>query len=157
MRDNDFEKVFETFGQPVYRLMLSRTGDVETSRDICQQTFLLLYEKKPSFKDKNQLRVWLIRTALKLLSNERKRGAGALTLPLEESGEIAVTDELSFEFCDVLSRLDEKYRDVTVLYYIEDMSVSAIAKSLGLSAGAVKSRLMRARDILKKIYKEEIL
>jgi len=56
-----------------------------------------------------------------------------------------------------LSHLPETLRDVTVLFYIEDMSTKDIARTLSLSVSTVKVRLNRARNLLEKIYKEEIL
>ena len=51
MKDTEFCKIFESFGQPIYRLCVARTGDVELAHDITQQVFLLLYKKKPNFAD----------------------------------------------------------------------------------------------------------
>lgn len=157
LKDPDFNKIFEEFGQPIYRLALARTGDSELSHDIVQQVFLLLYKKKPSFADKTALRVWLIRVALKYISNERKRAENIMTAPLESASNSAVTDKAEFEFFDLLSTLPETLRDVTVLYYVEDMPINDIARALNIGRGAVKSRLLRAREQLSKIYKEELL
>ena len=46
--------------------------------------------------------------------------------------------------------LPEKYRAVFVLHYLEQMSVTDVAKSLGLSQSAVKMRLSRGRELLKE-------
>lgn len=157
MKDPDFNKIFDEFGQPIYRLAVAKTGDTELSHDIVQQVFLLLYKKKPSFADKTALRVWLIRAAIKLIANERKRAENVKTTPIDEVSNIGSTDSTEFEFYDLCSTLPDSLRDVTVLYYIEDMSVNDIAKALSIGRGAVKSRLLRAREHLSKIYKEELL
>ena len=157
MKDPDFNKIFEQFGQPIYRLALSRTGDTELSHDVVQQVFLLLYKKQPAFADKAALRIWLIRATLKIISNEYKRAENTKTVSFDDVKEASVKDSTEFEFYDLCSSLPETLRDVTVLYYVEDMSVNDIAKALSVSRGAVKSRLFRAREILSKIYKEELL
>lgn len=157
MKDPDFNKIFDEFGQPIYRLAVARTGDTELSHDIVQQVFLLLYKKQPSFDDKTALRIWLIRAAIKIIANERKRAENVKTAPLDEAVNIGGTDSPVFEFYDLCKTLPESLRDVTILYYIEDMSVNDIAKSLSIGRGAVKSRLLRAREQLSKIYKEELL
>ena len=56
----------------------------------------------------------------------------------------------SGEVLNSIFALPEKYRTVFVLHYLEQISVADIAKSLGLSASAVKMRLSRGRDILKE-------
>ena len=157
MKDTDFNKIFEGFGQPIYRLCVARTGDAELSHDIVQQVFLILYHKKPEFSDAAALRVWLIRCALKLIANERKRAEKTRTQPLDDVVTQAKCDSLEFELYDLCMSLPETLRDVTVLYYIEDMSIDDTARALSISRSAVKSRLLRARKLLSKMYKEEIL
>ena len=68
-----------------------------------------------------------------------------------------VTDKTAFELLDLLEGLSEALREVTVLFYVEDMSVDDIARVLGISRSAVKTRLFRAREALEKMYKEELL
>ena len=157
MKDTDFNKTFESFGQPIYRLCIARTGDSELSHDITQQVFLILYRKKPIFSDATALRVWLIRCALKLIANERKRAEKTRTEPLDNEMTQSKCDNLEFELYDLCESLPKTLRDVTMLYYIEDMSVEETSRALSLSRSAVKSRLLRARKLLCKIYKEEIL
>lgn len=153
---NSMNKIMDEYGPCVYRLALARTGNPDMSSDIYQQTFLLLLEKKPEFSHKMQLRVWLLRTAHKLVANELKRTDNN-HVPLEKAPEI-VTDTVTaaYELYDMLSSLDEIYREPVVLFYIEDMSISDIAKSLELSVSTVKTRLHRARKQLEKLYKEEL-
>ena len=151
------DSVLNSVGGAVYRIALAKTGDCELSRDIVQQTFVILFEKKPAFSDKTALRVWMIRAAIKLISNHYKKSENARTVPLEEARDIATADTLTVEFYDLLCTLPSAYRDTVVLYYIDDMSEKDIARALSISQGTVKSRLSRARGILSKIYKEELL
>ncbi len=155
--NSKFDTVLNEYWQFVYRFCLARTGNEDLSRDICGEVFLLLCKKQPNFRCLDALRVWLIKTARYVIANERKLSRSTKTVPLDDAREIAVTDSLSFEFCDLLSKLPPKLSDVTVLYYIEDMDICDIAKALGIPEGTVKSRLSRARTALSKIYKEEIL
>ena len=137
-----------------YRFALSRTGNEDLSRDICGEVFLILCQKQPKFDSTAALRVWLIKTARNVIANEFKK---AKTLSLESVREAAISDTLAFEFYDLVNTLPPKLRDVTLLYYVEDMDVGDVARAVGIPAGTVKSRLSRARSELSKIYKEEIL
>lgn len=157
MQGIDYDKVFCEFAPIVYRAALCKTGDSDTAQDILQEVILLLCEKRPTFKCKAQLRVWLVRCAYKLAAASTRRFERTKTVPLDAAENIGVQDSLEFEFYDVLARLPEKLRDATVLFYIEDMSLNDIAKVLSISVSAVKARLTRARAVLKIIYKEEIL
>ncbi len=141
----------------VFRFLLARTGNEDTAQDLTQQVFLILFEKRPKFECKAQLKVWLIKCAHKTFANYIKLHDNSKTVPLDTAKEIAVTDTLVFEFKELLCALPKDLYDVTILYYIEDMKTADIAKALSLSHSNVKTRLFRARNILKKIYKEEIL
>lgn len=157
MQSIDYDKVFCEFAPIVYRAAMCRTGDADTAQDILQEVLLLLCKKKPVFKCKAQLRVWLLKCTYKLCTASTRRFENSKTVPLDTAESIGVQDNLEFEFYDVLSRLPEKLRDATVLFYIEDMSINDIARVLSISVSAVKARLLRARRVLEKIYKEEIL
>ncbi len=153
----DFENILQEFGPAVFRLALAKTGDPHLSDDIYQQVFMLLLEKKPTFSCREQLKVWLLKCVVRLCAAERRRFDNAKTVGLSESLAYSNDAELTVEFCDLLSSLPENVRDVTVLFYIEDMSINDISRALSLSSGAVRVRLTRARKLLSKIYKEELL
>lgn len=54
-----------------------------------------------------------------------------------------------------INRLNEKYKSVFQLFYFEDLKVAQISKILNISESAVKTRLKRAREILKQILLED--
>ena len=141
----------------VYRFLLARTCNEDIAQELTQQVFLTLFEKKPRFECKAALKVWLIKCAKNTFANYIKRHENSKTVPLDLANDIATTDESLFEFKELLSALPQNLYDVTVLYYIEDMKTEDIARALSISRGNVKTRLLRARQILKKIYEEEIL
>ena len=145
--DNDLKYIIDSYGDTVYRVALSKTCDVDMAQDIYQETFLLLLQKKPHFENTAQLKTWLVRAAVKLSASYRRLS------------DVHPSDGKSpeFELLDLMCCLGESERTVTVLFYIDDMSQSDIAKLLGITTGAVKMRLSRAKKTLKKIYKEEIL
>lgn len=149
-------KIIDTYGQSVYRLALSVTRNPDLAEDIYQKTFLLLVEKRPVFKEQIALKVWLLTTARKLSHGELRKTDNN-NLPLESAPEISSADASMIELFDMLDQLDEIYREPITLFYIEDMSITDIAKTLGISRSAVKTRLHRGRNVLEKYYKEELL
>lgn len=157
MQGTDYDKIFCEFAPIIYRAALCKTGDADAAQDILQEVILLLCKKRPTFKCKKQLRVWLVKCAYKLSAAHTRKAENLKTVSLDAAQDIGQQDSLEFEFYDVLSRIPEKLRDVAVLFYIEDMSINDIAKSLSISVSAVKARLTRARAVLKIIYEEEIL
>lgn len=153
----DVNALVGEFSPLIYRFALTKTGNTDLAQDIAQQTFLILFEKKPRFDSQDAMRVWLVRTAQNLISNERKQHRNTKTVLTEDITQIAWQDESLFELKELLNTLPDILRECTVLYYIEDMQTSDIAKALGISHSNVKIRLKRARDILLKKYTEEEL
>ena len=56
---------------------------------------------------------------------------------------------------EAIERLPEKYRIVVILFYFEDMDVAATADAMGIPEGTVKSRLSKARKLLKEVLEHE--
>lgn len=154
MHTDELELILAEYAPVVFRTALANCCNVDTAQDITQQTFLLLLEKKPRFSYREQLLTWLLRTARKVASYEHRKNN---LLPLDDVSLPPVTDKTAFELLDLLNGLSEALREVTVLFYVEDMSVDEIARVLGISRSAVKTRLFRAREVLEKTYKEELL
>lgn len=149
-----FENIIKEHGDAVYRYALACTKDTHLSEDIFQDTFLLLLEKKPKFTHKNQLRVWLIRTARYIIIKHRRKAESTRTQPLD-TVTVQHTDTSTLELYELMDMLSDTLKEAALLYYIEDMSVKDISKALEISVSAVKVRLKRAREALKNILEED--
>lgn len=148
-RDEDaFTELIQRQMQGMYKTawaMLENDADVA---DVIQETILVCYEKIGQLKSDNYFHTWLMRILINKCNDLlRKRRRVRLT---EEPLEIPVTDEAyeNAEWKEVLRELDEKYRVVVLLYYIEGLSTVEISKMLHIGESAVRSRLSRARKQL---------
>lgn len=140
------ENIIERYGSAVYSYALMRLKNPDDAADVYQNVFLKLFEKKPNFSNEPQLKSWLIKTAFNMSTDIlRKQNRES-----ELADDIAVTDKEYDGFSDLIKNLPEKYRDAVYLHYAEDMKISDIAKVLGITAGGVKARLSRARQMLKE-------
>ena len=138
---------------------LSILRDVDASEDAAQESFLSAWEKIGSLRDPSKLRPWLAaisrNTALTHLRLKKRKGASRVldeTTKDSAPGPDQVSahkDDLSLVLA-TLETLPEKYRTPLVLFYREDQSVAAVAQSLVLSHDAVKQRLKRGRDALRR-------
>lgn len=86
-------------------------------------------------------------------SNNRIRNAEQSYENLEEISAVAVKDENLeiVEICEMLNTMPKKYRDVLILYYVNDLSTVDIAELLGVSENTVWQRLYRGRQMLKEM------
>ena len=149
-----FDDVYREYSDMLYRIALSYLGRSSDAEDALHDVFLNYIESSPVFKDSVHEKAWFIRaTSNRCHDIFRRRSVRSYT-PLDEfagdePGEVTVfAGDGIFE---VISSLDEKYRTPVTLHYLEGYSVEETASLLGLSVSAVKMRLMRARDTLKKI------
>lgn len=165
MDSERFEKYIEQFGRDVYSFCLYLTRNKEDADDLYQQTFLVAFEKNEIEEDGNP-KSYLITIASNIWNNvKRKRarreknfGTACLDdeeVELLENTNISVEDEvISKEEKDKLRRLvmalPDKFRTVILMYYMEEMSIDDIASVLRIPAGTVKSRMNKARKILKE-------
>ena len=86
-----------------------------------------------------------------------KGGAKNITVPAQNAAGLAAEDAsyAEVEFRELLSRIDEKYRTILVLYYVEGFRTGEIAELLDLNENTVKSRLMRARKQFAREYENK--
>ncbi len=156
MADNDFaglsfEQVVRKYKTTVGKICLVRLENYADAEDCFQNVFSTLYTKSPSFNNEEHLKAWLIRVAINECKNYIRDKKPLL--PLQDVKENAV--DFPHDECDIswaLLRLDEKYKNVLYLHYIERYKVFEIAEILGKSENTIKSLLMRGREKLKKIY-----
>ena len=141
------------YGPAVFRLAYARTGSRTDAEDIMQEVFVRLLRAGPDFADRAHARAWLLRVAANCANDwfrapwRRREGplTDALPAPEHEDGGVV----------EAVLALPAKYRTAVHLYYYEELSVAEIAKITGKSESAVKSRLFRARAMLREALKED--
>lgn len=151
---NDPGTLARRYAPAVFRLAYARTGSRTDAEDIMQEVFLRLIRAGPVFASEEHAKAWLLRVASNCANDlfrlpwRRREAPLADDLPAPEAPETGSVTEA------VLS-LPARYRIPIHLYYYEDYSVAEIAKIIGRSEGTVKSRLFRARNLLRERLKEE--
>ena len=141
------------YAPAIYRLAYARTGSRADAEDIMQEVFVRLLRAGPDFADRAHARAWLLRVAANCANDwfrapwRRREGPLTDSLPAPEHEDGGVVE--------TVLALPAKYRAAVHLYYYEELSVAEIAKITGKSESAVKSRLFRARAMLREALKED--
>lgn len=154
--NTDFSDAVHKFGGIVYKIAFIQCGTAHDAEDIFQEVFLALHKTNTDFNDDEHLKAWLIRVTLnkcRMLKRSawfRKRTELSEAEAVSENGR---TDKDEAVYNAVM-RLNAKYREVVVLYYYEDYSCDEISKILETKSSTVRTRLARARALLKKDLKE---
>ncbi|MBQ9491081.1 MAG: RNA polymerase sigma factor [Lachnospiraceae bacterium] len=165
MNTMNAEFYVKEYGKSLYSFCLYCTRDKEAADDLYQQTFLVALEKDEIKREANP-KSYLITIAMNLWRNQmrkaawRKKIADVSYLGEEELAQIAdrgcsVEEEVQKRQEEMIVRknvlkLPDKLRIVILLYYMEDMSVEEIALALKIPAGTVKSRMNKAKNVLKE-------
>ena len=70
--------------------------------------------------------------------------------------EVPEKDKEDFsEVRDAVNELPEKFREAVILFYFQDKDIKRTAEIMGVPIGTVKTRLMKARKLLKEVLKDE--
>ena len=163
--DTAFASLVKKHEKQVHALAWRKIGDFHIAEEITQDTFLKVYQKLSTLKDPNQFSGWLYVIATNLCRAwiRKKR---LETEPLEDT-EIASIDETYSRYVaeertkvtveaqrevvkKLLAKLKESERTVMTLHYFGEMTCEEISRFLGVSTSAIKLRLHRARQRLKK-------
>lgn len=150
----EVSRLVETYSSMLLRLACTRLENPADAEDVVQEVFLKLLTARPSFRDAEHEKAWLIRTTLHRAADLRK-AASRRNVPLEEAL-LASAPEPEDRLLAAVRALPEKYGAVIHLHYYEGYSLKEIGKLLGLPAATVGTRLARGRERLRQSLKEEI-
>lgn len=145
----DVEQAVEEYSGMLYSFVLSQTKSVQDAEDVLQEVFLLYVRKAPAFETGQQQKVWLMRTALNCCRSLWRFRRRHKTLPLEAAGAVVLDGPEERELFLELDRLPEKYRTTARLFYFGGLTTEETAQALGCTPQAVRTRLKRARDMLR--------
>ena len=147
MDNDEAEELLRTYGPSVYRLAYARTGSHADAEDVMQEVFLKLLRKAPDFRDEEHRKAWLLRVAANQVTDLCRSAWRRRTGPLDET--VAAPERPDGSVLDAVLALPEKYRMCVHLHYYEGLSVAETAAVLGRSESVVKTRLFRARAMLR--------
>lgn len=160
-----YEEVIRRNSETVYRLAYSLVRTQSDADDIYQEVFLRYVRKTPVFDGAEHERAWFMRVTINCCKNfwkspwVRRRYAfeddAAEQKALAQGAACAPGDENQHFLIDTVKQLPEKYRVVIHLFYYEELSVEEIAKITQSRASTVRTRLTRARRLLKGLLDEK--
>jgi RNA polymerase sigma-70 factor (ECF subfamily) len=163
----EFDRIFIEYSTPIYNYVLRMVGDADRAADIAQDTFIKAYRKLSTLTDASSTRAWLYRIATNTAIDEMRRGRHTVPMgegedrPLEQpdGGPGPETQVLSGLLDDrigrALLRLKSNHRQCLILSDIEDMNAGQIGEVMGMSNGAVRVLLCRARGEMRRLLAAE--
>lgn len=158
-----FEKLVRIHQARVYSLALRMLGSAPDAEDVLQETFIAFYKNLDRFEGRSQLSTYLYRLAANfaLMKLRYKKAHGGQTRSLTVAGEIAAPQPSPLEHVEAkdlterlnraLLELPDNERAVLVLRDVHGLDGREVARALKLSVPAMKSRLHRGRETLRRI------
>lgn len=132
-------------------------SSAEEAEDVVQETFIRVYQHRRSFDFKHCFSTWIYTIALNLARNELRRRKRVKFMDIFDmqghESEIAVEMKIPSGLGPTLERaisgLPDKYRTAFVLRDMQEMSYDEVSQVMSVPLGTVKSRVNRARAILR--------
>ena len=154
----------------VYRIAYSVSRNHHDAEDATQETFMRVLRYRRKLDGISDPKTWIARIAWRVAVEQAKKRpavsvseqeAGAAISPLRADGksaeEIAASNEMALILESLIAALPDSLRDALRLSTVEELLPGEIAKLLDTSEASVRSRLFRARQILKNKLRRSVL
>ena len=158
--DDAFGEIVDRYKDSLVNYLTHLVRSRDRAEEIAQDAFVRLYRNANKYRQQERLGPYLFRIATNLVVSEvRRERRWSLLLPrLHASTRTTApapdtnlfTSEIQRQVAAAIDRLPVHFRAPLVLFEIEEWSYDEIAKALGVRVGTVKSRISRARDLLRR-------
>jgi RNA polymerase sigma-70 factor (ECF subfamily) len=151
-----FDDLIARWHAPLWSFVRRLVGDDDAAREIFQDVWVRVIRGIPQLRDGSKLRAWLFgiarRTLMDRLRQEYARSP-MVDVDVEEMAADpppAASDEDVQELEGALADLPIVEREVLTLFYLQELTLNEVAEALKVPLGTVKSRLFRARRLLRQ-------
>ncbi|RZK34927.1 MAG: sigma-70 family RNA polymerase sigma factor [Hymenobacter sp.] len=158
-----FERLYERYCDKVYRKCLSFTKDPVKAEDLTHDIFLKLIVKLGGFKEQSKFSTWLYSITYNYCTDHVRSPTRRNEIYMDEGWErVEAVDDDMAEIAEMeaqrlnyaLEQMPPDERTLLLMKYQDDVSIRELADVNGLTESAVKMRLKRSRDRLRKYYVE---
>jgi RNA polymerase sigma-70 factor, ECF subfamily len=161
----DYERLVARHKDAIYRQMVRLCGNHDDAEDVLAEALLAAFKAKENLRDEESFRGWLAIIGRRVCGRLRKRESSLPIVRIFEEieavqPESALDDITERETKDCILRavssLPQSYREAYELIDIDGLSAKEAAARLKTSVAAVKSRLHRARTMVRKALDEAL-
>lgn len=159
--DEKIEQLMNDYGNDVLRIAYLYLKDKYLAEDVFQEVFVKVYKNYNKFKSNSSEKTWIMsitintcRDMLRISWFKKvfmlKDPDDDLQIDTNENIDDKIAEKMQYEeLLKEVMNLPYKYRVPVILYYYEGLSTADISVSMKIPEGTVRSRLFRARTILK--------
>lgn len=155
--DSDaFCRLMDEHMQSMYKAAWSYLKNDEDVADAIQETILACFEKLHTLKQDKYFKTWLIRILINKCRDILRKNSKITYMEEIPESLLYEEDYDSLEWNEVLGKLDEKYRTILLLYYLENFNTREISEILDIKESTVKSRLLRGREKICREFAHDV-
>lgn len=156
-----FEEIYRRYADKVYRKCYSFVYSQQKAEDFTHDIFLKLIVKIGTFKENSKFSTWLYSITYNFCMDQIRVNKKMAETSIDDSFDI-VEEEEDLEFASMkskglkrsLEQIPSDEKALLLMKYQDDFSIKEISETLKISESAVKMRLLRSKDKLKKLYLE---
>ena len=147
--------IYEQHADRIFQLAHRMTGDVAAAEDLTQDVFVRAFDRLRQFRGDSRFGTWLHRLAVTVILNgTRQRGTEHREVTLDPAlmqsgGHATLEPDARDRVRRAVAELPSELRMVVLMYDVEGYSHDEIAELTGVSSGASRMRLLRARQLLR--------
>ncbi|HEY5257809.1 MAG TPA: sigma-70 family RNA polymerase sigma factor [Candidatus Baltobacteraceae bacterium] len=130
-----------------FRLAATVIGDRSLAQDAAQEACVVVHRKIHGLRREAAFDAWLYRIVMRESARVRRRHQAVGQATFEDC--LGIDDTATVDVWRALADLSPELRDVTVLFYFDDLKSDEIAAALGIAHPTVRTRLLRAREHLR--------
>lgn len=161
-REKELTRMIEQYSSSLLNMCYIYLRDRELAEDALQETFLKAYRTRSSFRGDSHEKTWLTRIAINTCRDMRRsawfthvnRAVTPEELPLAAGSGFR---QEAIDLANAIMQLADKYKEVILLYYYQEMKLTEIAQVTGLTPSAVSRRIKKAHARLHELLGKEYL
>lgn len=158
-----FLKFYDEFAGPIFRHCYFRVSSREVAEDLTQESFMRVWDYLAEGKVVDNQKAFLYKIAGNLIIDYYRKKKNVSLDALSDDGFNPMGDNesstLNFvegqHLLGVVKKLESPYRETILMRYVDDFSISDIAKVLGETENVISVRIHRGIEKLKKLYTHE--
>ena len=150
--------VFQEYRDILTRYIRSRVSDPVDGEELLSEIMMKIYDNCEKLDDIRNTEAWLVTIARNTITDyfRKRQKRVEVMLELNSSNEEADSFYHELEACvpSLIKRLPDKYAEPLAAYELKGVSQRQLARQYGMSESGLKSRVQRARKMLKELFKE---
>ena len=157
-----FRQLVRQYERMVFYVISKLINDSQDVEDLAQEVFMKVFKNLSKFKHQSKLSTWIGQIAYREALNyiQKHKQKNHLTSELEEGrylmdqlqtpDQLLNSNNISQIVQNMIQKLPEHYRQVLVLFHLDEFSYPEICEITGMPEGTVKNYIFRARQMLKE-------